>query len=98
MLREAEERKVLTGIKISAGNPSVSHILFADDILIFCKATEDEGGTVVQILKDYEAASGQKINFDKCGVSFKKRTSDEVRQMVRRVLQITEVKDQGKYL
>ncbi|GAA0185048.1 hypothetical protein LIER_32336 [Lithospermum erythrorhizon] len=44
MLREAEERKVLTGVKISAGSPSISHILFADDTLIFCKATEDEGG------------------------------------------------------
>ncbi|GAA0176209.1 hypothetical protein LIER_42041 [Lithospermum erythrorhizon] len=85
MLREAEEWKVLTGVKISAGSPSVSHILFEDDTLIFCKATIEEGGTVILILRDYEEVLGKKINFDKCGVSFEKRTSRDVR-------------NQGKYL
>ncbi|GAA0173732.1 hypothetical protein LIER_27289 [Lithospermum erythrorhizon] len=55
-------------------------------------------GAVVWILREYEVASGQKINFDKCRVSFKKRRSGDVRQRVRNVLQIMEASDQLKYL
>ncbi|GAA0187339.1 hypothetical protein LIER_34627 [Lithospermum erythrorhizon] len=81
MLREAEERKAFTGVKISEGSPSISHILFADDTLILCKATQKEGEAIVSILRDYEEALGQKINFDKCGVSFERRTKEEVRRV-----------------
>ncbi|GAA0148549.1 hypothetical protein LIER_36747 [Lithospermum erythrorhizon] len=72
MLREAEERIVLNGVKISSGSPSINHILFADDTLIFCKATLEEGETIMKIVSDYEEASGQKINYDKCIISFEK--------------------------
>ncbi|GAA0186350.1 hypothetical protein LIER_33638 [Lithospermum erythrorhizon] len=66
MLREAEERKTLSGIKIARESPSVSHILFADDTLLFCKASVAEGLEVMRVLQEYEEASGQKINLAKC--------------------------------
>ncbi|GAA0176544.1 hypothetical protein LIER_42094 [Lithospermum erythrorhizon] len=64
-LHRAEERKVLTGVKISKGSPSTSHILFVDDTLFFSKASEKEVTTMEKILEDYELASGQKINMSK---------------------------------
>ncbi|GAA0139933.1 hypothetical protein LIER_35158 [Lithospermum erythrorhizon] len=98
MLRAAEEGRMLTGVKISTGSPNINHILFADATLIFCKATLEEGTKVVNILWDYEEALGQKINFEKCSVSFERRTTWEVRSRVRAVLHINEVPNQGKYL
>ncbi|GAA0164961.1 hypothetical protein LIER_20479 [Lithospermum erythrorhizon] len=42
MLRAAEERKALSGIRISKESPSISHILFADDTMIFGRANREE--------------------------------------------------------
>ncbi|GAA0156810.1 hypothetical protein LIER_38348 [Lithospermum erythrorhizon] len=75
-----------------------SHVLFADDTFIFYKASVEESSQIMTILKDYEEASGQKINLDKCGVSFERRTTGEKRAEVGQVLRTKEVLDQGKYL
>ncbi|GAA0144405.1 hypothetical protein LIER_04862 [Lithospermum erythrorhizon] len=61
-------------------------------------ATHEDWANVVDILRDYEEASGQKINFGKCSVSFEKRTSLEVLHRVGALLHINEVPNQGKYL
>ncbi|GAA0174293.1 hypothetical protein LIER_27715 [Lithospermum erythrorhizon] len=98
MLREAEERKGLTGIKISRESPSISHILCADDTMIFCKANGSEAVEIVSILRDYEEASGQKVNIDKCSASFDLNTPQGTRRLVLEVLGMNEVMDHGKYL
>ncbi|GAA0168700.1 hypothetical protein LIER_23359 [Lithospermum erythrorhizon] len=64
ILREVEERKVLNGIRISRESPSISHILFADDTMIFCKAKVEEGIDVRRILGQYEVVSGQNVNIN----------------------------------
>ncbi|GAA0143480.1 hypothetical protein LIER_04153 [Lithospermum erythrorhizon] len=48
MLRDAEIKKGLTGIKISRESPKINHILFTDDTMIFCKANKEEGNEVMR--------------------------------------------------
>ncbi|GAA0156002.1 hypothetical protein LIER_13600 [Lithospermum erythrorhizon] len=79
MLRDVEERKALTGIKISRESPSISHILFVDDTMLLCKVSVSESQEVMRILEDYETASGQKINLAKCSVSFDSSASRAAR-------------------
>ncbi|GAA0153263.1 hypothetical protein LIER_43218 [Lithospermum erythrorhizon] len=98
MTRKAEERKALTGVKISKESPSISHIRFADDTMLFCKASARESQMVIRILRDYETASGQKINLEKCSVSFDSSASRSTRMEMLEVLGMREVEDQGKYL
>ncbi|GAA0170020.1 hypothetical protein LIER_24375 [Lithospermum erythrorhizon] len=99
MLREAKERRALTGVKIRRESPSINHILFAHDTMLFCKASVDEGMEVMSILQDYEVASGQKINLGKCTVSFDASTSTHVvRREIRSILGMREVSHQGNYL
>ncbi|GAA0139421.1 hypothetical protein LIER_35086 [Lithospermum erythrorhizon] len=98
MLRMMEARRALTGLKIRRGSPSVSHILFAEDTFVFCRATVEEGETFMQILEDYELASGHKVNVEKTTVSFERRTRGRSREAVMRILKMKEVEDQGKYL
>lgn len=67
---ERGKREALDGPKISCAGPAVSHFLFANDSLLFCKATSAECGVILKLLKDYEAASGQLLNFDKSSLQF----------------------------
>ncbi|GAA0144865.1 hypothetical protein LIER_36028 [Lithospermum erythrorhizon] len=98
MLRAAEERGALSGIRISRESPSISHILFADDTMIFSKAGVTEGEEVTRILREYELASGQMININKCSVSFSPHTSTQLRGEILSSSGMREVRDQGKYL
>lgn len=50
----------------------ISHLMFADDCIIFCNATEKEGARVFQILEDYEKNSRQKLNKNKRSLFFSK--------------------------
>lgn len=48
----------------------LSHLFFADDSLLFCRANIMEWGSIQQLLKVYENASGQKINKEKTSIFF----------------------------
>ncbi|XP_010501979.1 PREDICTED: uncharacterized protein LOC104779321 [Camelina sativa] len=68
--RKAERSKLIIGIKVSIACPAVSHLLFADDSLFFCRATKEQCEIVLGILRQYERVSGQQINFQKSSVQF----------------------------
>jgi hypothetical protein len=60
------------GLKVASSAPAVNHLLFADDSLLFVKASVEGAEEVVQILETYCQASGQRMNFDKSSVFFSK--------------------------
>ena len=43
----------------------ISHLIFADDTLIFCKTSEDQITFLSWLLMWFEAISGLKVNLDK---------------------------------
>ena len=43
------------------GGPKLTHLLFANDSLLFCRSTMEECGKVLEILNKYEMTSGQKL-------------------------------------
>ncbi|GAA0166457.1 hypothetical protein LIER_21606 [Lithospermum erythrorhizon] len=98
MIREAEECKSLTRVKISKDSLSMNHVLFADGTFIFCRAIDREGIEAMRILREYETTSGQKVNVEKCSVSFLSQTPHPMRRTILGVLGTREVSDQGKYL
>lgn len=52
-LNHVEESGRLHGIKIATSAPSVHHLLFADDSLLLCQVTRDEGAELMRWLKCY---------------------------------------------
>ncbi|KAL0317572.1 UNVERIFIED_CONTAM: hypothetical protein Sangu_2171500 [Sesamum angustifolium] len=64
-MNEAESRGKLRGVAISRQGPRVSHLLFADDTLIFCQASEEAMYCVRWVLKEFEAASEMVVNLEK---------------------------------
>ena len=42
--------------------PKILHIFFADDSLIFCRATKEECSNLQRVLETYKQASGYQLN------------------------------------
>ena len=65
--------KNVSGIKTSIRGPTISHVMYADDIVLFSKATRRDAATLMKTLDKYCKWSGQAINMGKSGVYFSKQ-------------------------
>jgi hypothetical protein len=54
MMDKAGREQKITGIPVAHGGMRMSHLFFADDSLLFCKANVDEWGWIQEILGLYE--------------------------------------------
>ncbi|KAA3488041.1 LINE-type retrotransposon LIb DNA [Gossypium australe] len=72
-------------IKLSRSGPALSHLFFADDLVIFCKAEMDQARLVKETLKHFCDLSGHKINARKSNIFFSKSVdtslSDQISQL-----------------
>ncbi|XP_075654704.1 uncharacterized protein LOC142624852 [Castanea sativa] len=98
LIRNAAQTNRLHGIRISRNAPRITHLLFADDSLLFCNASMEECQVIKEILCTYELASGQKVNCDKTSIFFSKNTSLETRVAIRTFLNATSSEPFEKYL
>ncbi|XP_052488035.1 uncharacterized protein LOC105772073 [Gossypium raimondii] len=86
------------GVKASKSRPPVSHLLFADDCLLFGEATERSSIYLKQILHNYEVCSGQKVNFSKSTIFFSSNSQEEERRTITRVLGVRRSDNMERYL
>ena len=97
-IKKAERGQQLTGMKVARACPSISHLLFADDSLFFCKAQKEECQTILRIVKEYEIVSGQLINFDKSSIQFGHKIEESAKQELRDILGIQNIGGMEFYL
>ncbi|KAG7597660.1 Reverse transcriptase domain [Arabidopsis suecica] len=98
LLQKAESNNHIHGMKITSSCPSISHLLFADDSLFFCRATSSTCQKMAAIFQKYEEASGQMINYNKSSIIFGMKIPETKRQRLKRILRIEKVGGGGKYL
>lgn len=60
----------LQGIKISRNGPRISYLFFADDSLIFFKATSYSYAKIKDVLHRFSYLSGEVINYNKSLIMF----------------------------
>ena len=82
----------IRGISICRNGPRLTHLFFADDSLLFCRASIQECNHTQDILLEYEAASGQKLNKDKTTLFFSKTTSPNTQESIINLLGVPEIK------
>jgi hypothetical protein len=90
--------KGIHGIKIARSAPQVSHLQFADDSLLFARASQQEATTILNILATYQKASGQMVNMDKSEASFSRNVLEADSQFICNMMGAKTVAAQNRYL
>lgn len=78
--------------------PLISHLLFADDVLLFTKARSSQARLVSSILKRFGQASGLKVNVSKSRAFFSSGLPPSKARKCTEITQIREAKSLDKYL
>jgi hypothetical protein len=76
----------------------VTHLLFADDSLLFFTATRESSQKIKDVLQLYCQASGQQINLDKSSIHFAKGCRQDVRDDIKEILNVQKESLNEKYL
>lgn len=86
------------GLKVARGAPAISHLLYADDSLFYCKQSDAELNKLTEILQEYSLASGQQINYQKSSIYFGKNIPLERREIIKLKLGMEQEGGDGIYL
>lgn len=77
---------------------NLSHLLFADDLLLFGECNESTTDSISAVLSHFHSLSGQKVNPEKSKIYFSRNASDETRETILNALNMAESNDLGTYL
>ena len=90
--------KKVVGIKTSISGPTISHVMYADDVVLFSKASSKDTASLVKTLEKYCRWLGQCINRNKSGVYFSKHTHSQAQRSIKSILQVKSLKKEAVYL
>lgn len=76
------------GVRVGIHSPWISHLLFADDCIIFSEASQRGANRLQRILDIYSRVSGQLVNRDKSAVFFSSNCTDDMKAEIRQGLHI----------
>ncbi|XP_072074422.1 uncharacterized protein [Arachis hypogaea] len=95
---KARKKNLISGIRLAPTAPVITHLLFADDCIIFAGAQEEEIYQLIQIINKYTEASGQRINTNKSGLIFRRQVSIQRRMNIEEITGMASWDDPGRYL
>ncbi|XP_060960814.1 uncharacterized protein LOC133031346 [Cannabis sativa] len=98
LLQYEEQFRRLKGLVVSRRAPSITHLLFIDDSLLFCQANERSCGAIKRGLDIYHRTSGQELNADKFVMYFLLNTSTVTKYSFQQILGIPISECHEKYL
>jgi hypothetical protein len=88
LLKTRGTQFISRGIRVGIHAPWISHLLFADDCLIFTQASKRGADSISDILDIYHTGSGQLVNKDKSAVFFSDNCDDVANEDVHEALLI----------
>ncbi|KAG6401482.1 hypothetical protein SASPL_138339 [Salvia splendens] len=85
-------------IRLARHGSSISHLFFADDLVLFCKVDMKNTRTLKSILDKFSHHSGHKVSASKTQLFFSPNTDISLAQAIQNHLQFRSVCNLGKYL
>ncbi|KAI0530847.1 hypothetical protein KFK09_000395 [Dendrobium nobile] len=92
-----EKRGKDLGIRISPKGPRITHLLYADDVLIFSHVSITLAKELKKIVEEFCKWTGQRVNINKSQILFGKMVSYPLKKKITRIISFKEVKEM-KYL
>lgn len=86
LLKNAQEENKLKGVSFGCTGPNVTHLLFADDSIVFLEASQSSFEELKNILNLYEEDYGQKVNLNKSSIFFGKGCQDNAKEVLKNVI------------
>ena len=83
LISKVESEGSIHGFALSRRSPKLTHLLFIEDSLLFCRSNKKECHKVLEILATYEHLLGQQINRGKTSLFFSKSTTEAMRQEIK---------------
>ena len=88
----------ISGVRMNVLGPAITHVMFADDLMIFVKANRREVGRVNECLEDCCLWSGQKINREKSRILFSKLVKSDTKRWIKGEMQMKNLPIDAFYL
>ncbi|CAN1320599.1 LINE-1 reverse transcriptase homolog [Linum perenne] len=98
MLHNEVRKGGIVGVKLNPQCPILTHVMFADDTVIFGRADMKEMRKVAEVLRQYCYISGQEINEHKSAIFFSANTPQPRKVEIAAVLNIDLSCSLGNYL
>jgi hypothetical protein len=98
VLRNAISNQGLREFRICRSSPGLSHLMFADDCILFFEANRNQAMIIKKAITDFEKGSGQLLSANKCSILFNEQCPDGSQQQVRQILEIQREEFEDKYL
>lgn len=99
ILTKAETDGCIHSIKVSRISPPISHLMYADDLVVYCRATKEEATEILKCLDTFTTWSGQEVkNKAKSSINFSCNTPMATRVEILRILQMSECSHNSSYL
>ena len=98
LIQQAVDNGELLGVSLCKEGPKITHLFFADDSLLFCRANDTDCQIVTNILTMYEEASSHKINRGKTQLFFSTNTQEDIKNRVKDLVGVEVVTQYEKYL
>ena len=83
LLKHAQEEKRIKGVSFGSTGPTVTHLLFANDSIVFPEGSQDNFHCLRAILQDCEVASRQKVNLEKSSIFFGRGCQNDVKDQLK---------------
>jgi hypothetical protein len=98
LLHREIERGALHELHVCRRAPGISHLLFADDTLLFMEVKEEQAYIINSVLHQYEHGTGQLINPGKCSIMFGKNCETADKERIKEILRVAHIAEDEKYL
>ena len=97
LLSQAERNQLIKGLRF-AKDVTISHFLFADDSLVFTRATVADCKHLKGLFDTYAKASGQIFNFEKSSMFFSGEISEGQISAIKSIFKLKVVPKYERYL
>lgn len=98
LIKEEVQRGKWRGIRLSRYSPTLTHLFFADDLVLFAEASQDQIMVIKQCLERFSTASGQKVSLNKSQIFFSKNVGSDKARALTELAGIPPTNNLGKYL